>query len=145
VWTIRLSRPEEQERLHRIWHDAVRATHSFLAEEDFQFYSALVRDEMLPVGGFWVAADEKDMAVGFLHLEGNKVEALFVDPAWHRRGVGCALMDHAARLSRDLELNASEQSGAVDFYLRLGFKEVGRSPVDGAGRPYPLVHMTRNG
>ena len=144
-WTIRRSRANEQERLHRIWHDAVRATHGFLAESDFQFYSGLVRDEMLPQGGFWVAAEADDRAVGFLHLEGPKVEALFVDPARHRQGIGRALMEHARRLSPELELDANEQSGAVAYYRRLGFREVGRSPVDGAGRPYPLVHMRLGG
>ena len=139
--SIRASRAEEQERLFEIWHDAVRATHGFISEQDFQFYAGLVRNEMLPAGGFWVAADDADRAVGFLHLDGQKVEALFVDPAHHRQGIGRALMDHALKLSSTLELDANEQSGAVDFYRSLGFREVGRSELDGAGRPYPLVHM----
>ena len=140
---IRLSRRDEQGRLFEIWHDAVRATHGFLSEEDFAFYAKLVREEMLPKAQFWVAADAGGRAVGFLHLDGGKVEALFVDPAVHRRGVGRALMDHAAVLSPVLELDANEESGAVDFYRRLGFEVVGRSELDGAGRPYPLIHMKR--
>jgi putative acetyltransferase len=136
-----LSRADEQDRLFDIWHDAVRATHGFLAEKDFQYYAGLVRGDMLPAGGFWVAADREDRPLGFLHLEGEKVEALFVDPAHHRKGIGRALMDHALKLSGTLELDANEQSGAVDYYRGLGFREVGRSELDGAGRPYPLVHM----
>ncbi len=139
--SIRPSRPDEQGRLFEIWHDAVRATHGFLAEDDFQFYAKLVREEMLPAGTFWVAADVEDRVLGFLHLDGEKVEALFVDPAHHRKGIGRALMDHALKRSGTLELDANEQSGAVDYYRGLGFREVGRSELDGAGRPYPLVHM----
>jgi len=138
---IRLSRDNERERLFQIWHDSVRATHGFIAEEDFELYAGLVRDEMLPSGSFWVAVDENGWPLAFLQLEGTKVEALFVDPACHRRGIGRALMEHARGLSPVLELDANEESGAVRFYRALGFREVGRSPTDGLGRPYPLVHM----
>ena len=139
---IRLSRSDEQPRLFQIWHDAVRATHGFLSEEDFQFYAALVRDEMLPAGEFWVAADQDDRPLGFMHLLDGKVEALFVDPSLHRKGIGRALMKHARDLSPKLKLEVSEQNpDGVAFYESLGFKQVGRSPLDGAGRPYPLLHM----
>ena len=143
---IRLARADEQARLFDIWHDAVRATHGFLAEEDFAFYARLVRDEMLPEGSVWVAVDEGDRPLAWLELADGKVEALFVDPAHFRRGLGRALMDHAARLSPDgLSLDANEESGAVAFYSRLGFAVTGRSETDGAGRPYPLVHMRARG
>lgn len=143
--TIRLSRPDERERLYRIWFDAVEATHGFLAEDDFEFYAALVRDELLPLGRFWVAADAEDRSVGFLHLDGATIEALFVDPAHHGEGIGRALVSHARTLSPHLELEANEQSGAAGFYRRLGFRETGRSPVDGTGRPYPLIRMRLGG
>lgn len=141
MWTIRVSRDDEQERLHAIWSDAVRATHDFISDEHFRLFSRIVREEMLPQGGFWVAAAADDRAIAWMQIEGGKVEALFVDPAFRRRGAGRALMDQARRLSPMLELDANEQSGAVAFYRRLGFVETGRSEADGRGLPYPLVHM----
>jgi hypothetical protein len=30
-----------------------------------------------------------------------------------------------------------------DFYAALGFRVVGRSPLDDGGRPFPLLHMRR--
>lgn len=30
---------------------------------------------------------------------------------------------------------------AVGFYLHYGFVQTGRSPLDGEGRPFPLLHM----
>ncbi|HEX8653613.1 MAG TPA: acetyltransferase [Allosphingosinicella sp.] len=145
MWTIRLWREDEQERLHAIWSEAVRATHGFISEEHFRLFSGIVRDEMLRQGGLWVAADGEDRAIAWMQIEGRKVEALFVDPAFHRRGAGRALMDHARRMSPVLELDANEQSGAVAFYRRLGFVETGRSEADGRGLPYPLVHMRLGG
>lgn len=139
---IRLSRFDEQARLFEIWRDAVAATHGFLAPEDFDFYAKLVKNEMLPTGEFWVAADEAGRPLGFLQIVGSKVEALFVDPKLHRRGIGRALMDHARQINSKLQLDVSEQNpDGVAFYESLGFRRVGRSPLDGAGRPYPLLHM----
>jgi len=138
---IRRSRPEEQPRLFEIWRDAVAATHLFLTREDFQFYASLVKDEMLPSGEFWVAV-EADRPVGFFQLVGPRVEALFVDPRMHRRGIGRQLMEHARQLSPNLQLDVSEQNAdGVAFYRSLGFRQVGRSELDGSGRPYPLLHM----
>jgi putative acetyltransferase len=34
---------------------------------------------------------------------------------------------------------------ALGFYRHLGFEVVGRSPLDGQGKPYPLLHMTLAG
>ena len=31
--------------------------------------------------------------------------------------------------------------GALKFYQACGFEVIGRSPVDSAGRPYPLLHL----
>ena len=44
------------------------------------------------------------------------------------------------------ELDVNEQNpGAVEFYRRRGFEQVGRSPVDSDGRPFPLLHFRRAG
>ncbi len=41
-------------------------------------------------------------------------------------------------------LDVNEQNeGAVRFYAARGFAEVGRSPLDGEGRPFPLLHLRR--
>jgi putative acetyltransferase len=38
--------------------------------------------------------------------------------------------------------DVNEQNGqAVGFYKRMGFTATGRSPLDGQGRPYPLLHL----
>jgi putative acetyltransferase len=43
-------------------------------------------------------------------------------------------------------LDVNEQNEqALGFYLRMGFEVVGRSPLDGMGKPYPLLHMRKAG
>lgn len=38
-----------------------------------------------------------------------------------------------------------EDPAAVGFYLHYGFVQTGRSPLDGEGRPFPLLHMSLPG
>lgn len=55
------------------------------------------------------------------------------------------LLDHAARLKGALTVDVNEQNPeAVRFYEALGFELVGRSPVDDAGRPFPILHMRQS-
>jgi putative acetyltransferase len=40
--------------------------------------------------------------------------------------------------------DVNEQNAqAVGFYEHMGFTRTGRSPLDGQGRPYPLIHLAR--
>jgi len=51
-------------------------------------------------------------------------------------------VDHAKRGRPRLRTTVNEQNRlAVGFYERMGFRVSGRSPDDGSGRPYPLLHM----
>jgi putative acetyltransferase len=138
---IRPSTPADVPRLFEIWRGAVLATHHFLSSADFAEIERLVRDDYLPAAEFMVAAED-GRALGFMGLTGGHVDALFVDPAAHGRGVGRALIE-AARRERGrltVDVNAQNASGA-GFYQRMGFRQTGRSETDDAGRPYPILHL----
>lgn len=141
--SIRPSRADDVEALYAIWEAAVKATHDFLSPEDFTYFSDLVRTQYLPAASFWCAVDgEDDKPLGFLGMTETKVDALFVAPERHGQGLGRLLLDHARTQAAPLTLDVNEQNaGAVAFYRRMGFREIGRSQTDDAGRPYPLLHM----
>lgn len=41
-----------------------------------------------------------------------------------------------------LKVDVNEQNPqAVGFYEKMGYRKVGRSDVDGMGKPYPLLHF----
>lgn len=147
---IRPPHAAERGDLLALWERSVRATHHFLAEKDIAFYRPMVREFLASPLEIWVAAaDTVNTPLGFMGLDiasastlGWKLEALFVDPARSRRGVGSLLIRHARLLKGRLDLDVNEQNpGARAFYTRLGFIETGRSPLDGAGKPFPLIHM----
>ena len=83
---------------------------------------------------------------GFMAYNGLQVEMLFVEPAYFGKGVGKALLQlaqqRAASKGLPLTLDVNEQNpDALAFYRHMGFTVTGRSPLDSAGRPYPLLHM----
>jgi putative acetyltransferase len=143
---IRRAQAADHSRMLALWEASVRATHAFLTEQDIQnlrpdvmagFQSAALE--------WWVVCDAQDVPMGFLGYTPGCVEGLFVDPAFHRRGLGRLLLAHAQNLARGpLRLDVNEGNpGAIAFYEAQGFTAVGRSPTDGEGRPFPLVHMVR--
>jgi putative acetyltransferase len=142
--TIRLSKPSDLPFLFDIWHAAARATHTFLSEEDIAFYAQQVRDVYLPSCPFWIAVGENDEPKGFLGMTGSKIDSLFVHPDHHGQGIGRALIDHVASISKSLTVDVNEQNeGACAFYRKLGFHPVGRSELDDSGRPFPILHLAR--
>ena len=142
--SIRRGTPQDVPRALEIWRSAVDATHGFLTARDRDEIDEMVANEFLPKAELWLAVDEHEQVAGFLVMDGKMIDALFVDPAVHGRGVGTALLDHALQLQPDAIVDASEQAtNALPFYLSRGFRVVGRSETDPQGRPYPLIHLAR--
>ena len=138
---IRRSRPGEGDRVIEIWRDAVDATHDFLAPED-----RLAIDEMvcgfLPQAPLWLAVDANDYPLAFMLIDEGHMEALFVDPAHRGTGIGAALVRHGLALHPRMTTDVNEQNRqAFGFYEQMRFRPTGRSPIDGQGRPYPLIHL----
>jgi putative acetyltransferase len=143
---IRAARDAERDTLLDLWERSVRATHTFLGDADIELYRPLVRAALSgDVLEVWVLATEADEPMGFLGLEGHRIEALFLAPEHRGVGGGRRLIAHAQALrGGELALDVNEQNGgARGFYEALGFEVVGRSELDGTGRPYPLLHMRR--
>ena len=143
---IRLAVPRDRATMLALWERSVRATHDFLTETDIQALRPLVAQELASdATQWWVASFDEGTVAGFLAYVPGVIDGLFVDPEHRGRGVGTSLVAHAQRLaSGSLRVGVNEQNGAArGFYESLGFTLAGRSPVDGAGRPFPLLHMER--
>ena len=133
--------PELVGRLAQVWERSVRATHGFLSEDDIAGLRPEVAAGLAAVGRLAVAWQD-GAAVGFAGAQDSHLEMLFVDDAARGAGVGGALLAHAVKRWGVRTLDVNEQNPlAAGFYERAGFVVVGRSPVDGAGRPFPLLHM----
>lgn len=132
-----------RDQLVDIWYRAVCRTHHFLTQEDIEFYKNMVKNEALSAVEVWMEINEKKEPVGFIGLDGTKIEMLFVDPEYHGKGIGSRLLEHAERkYGPHLKVDVNEQNeGAHAFYKRYGFVQTGRSELDGSGKPFPLLHL----
>lgn len=142
---IRRAVPADQETLIDIWLRSVRATHTFLTEQDI---ASLVPDTRAALQSdqleLWVGCLDSGRVVGFMGLAGHSLEALFLDPRHLRAGFGRRMVEHAIALEDELTVDVNEQNpAAVHFYEACGFELEGRSAVDSAGRPFPILHLRR--
>lgn len=143
--TLRPSRDSDGVALVDLWRRAVDATHDFLDANDRQAIDAEVAG-FLPHAPLVVAVDAQDRPQGFMLIDGSHMEALFIDPDVRGSGIGRQLVEHALALHPHLSTDVNAQNPqAVGFYLRMGFVETGRSPLDAQGRPYPLIHLRFGG
>ena len=89
MFTIREACPDDVSALVELWLRSVRATHTFLSEEDVQFFLPLVRESL---GSdqleLWVLSEDAETLIGFMGLSGNSLEAMFLDPEHLRAGHG---------------------------------------------------------
>ncbi len=136
----------EYEQVAEVWEAAVRATHDFVREEDILFFRPLVREGLGKIEHLAAVRDEAGQVAGFVGAEGDRIEMLFIHPDWRGMGAGRRLVAHAIQEWDARALDVNEQNGqALGFYLALGFRVVGRSELDGTGKPYPLLHMRLEG
>lgn len=139
--TLRPSTNRDTTRILDIWSRAVDATHGFLLPTD----RAAIGEEVeafLPQMPLMLAVDVSDDPLGFMFLHEGHMEALFIDPDHHGKGIGKALVQAAIATHPGLTTDVNEQNiEAMGFYCKLGFEPTGRSDLDGQGRPYPLVHL----
>ena len=85
--------------------------------------------------------DNVDIA-GFPGVANDNIEMLFVASAYRVRSVGKQLLSYATNTLGVRKLDVNEQNEqAVGFYKHQRVVVTGRSPLDGHGNPFPLLHM----
>jgi ribosomal protein S18 acetylase RimI-like enzyme len=109
------ARREAMPYLHRAHSDA----------ETRDYFGRVVGDRP---SAWWVARVGIEI-VGYMLIDGERLDHLYVRPGWQRRGVGLSLLSKAEALSpRHLELwTFQRNSNARAFYETQGFRVVDRT------------------
>ncbi|WP_151816217.1 GNAT family N-acetyltransferase [Acinetobacter soli] len=124
-----------------IWESSVRATHDFLPEEEINSLRPLILNEYFHQVLLHKYVQDGQI-VGFIGTSNDNIEMLFIDPEFRGKGVGRVLTKFAVKDLKIEKVDVNEQNlRAVGFYEKLGFKLIGRSELDGQGKPYPILHL----
>lgn len=132
---------ENYRKLLEVWEASVRATHDFITEEDIEQFKPMIIEHAFPSVELRVAIKNNNI-LGFIGISNSNVEMLFVDPLHFKKGIGKTLLQYAIKELSAKKVDVNEQNPeAYKFYKHMGFKVVSRSPLDGQGKPFPILHL----
>ena len=132
----------EHPELIEIWEASVRATHHFLTEDDLRELKSLILAHYFDAVDLRCVKSSDGEILGFCGVHDGNIEMLFISPDVRGKGIGAMLVAYAIRVQDATRVDVNEQNEqAIGFYQHLGFAVTGRSPLDGQGKPYPLLHM----
>ena len=132
--------------LLKIWRDSVSSTHDFLSPGDIDEIEKYVPQALTDVAHLMIAEDDAGDIVGFMGVEGGRLEMLFLSPDERAKGFGRQLLQHAVTNYAVRELTVNEQNcRAAAFYEHMGFTVYRRSELDEQGNPYPILYMKLEG
>lgn len=104
-----------------IWLDTNRKAHAFIPASYWERNFAPVK-EMLPQAEVYVYETDQEIQ-GFLGLNGEYIEGIFVSEGAQSRGIGKSLLDCAKDRKPALRLNVYQKNTrAIRFYQREGFQ-----------------------
>lgn len=106
----------------QIWLETNIRAHNFIEKEYWTGNYEMVK-QILPEAEVYVYEDEKNGQIaGFIGINNQYVEGLFVKESAQSRGIGKQLLDHAKSRKTELRLGVYQKNvRAVRFYLRENF------------------------
>ncbi|MHA4843092.1 GNAT family N-acetyltransferase [Flavitalea antarctica] len=135
---------EDYNELIDVWEASIRATHDFITEKDIMFFRGLILNQYFDLVSLKCVRDSSGAISGFIGTTPEKIEMLFIHPAARGTGIGRFLLNYAVDELGIRKVDVNEQnSQAVGFYYAMGFSLVKRSPLDGMGKPYPILHLQK--
>lgn len=113
-----------------------------LNEDDISYFRPLVRNQYFPAVRLFVIRNGSGRVAAFMGLSDCMLEMLFVLPEEQGHGYGKAFVDYAVNECNIYKVDVNEDNGqALRFYLRMGYKVIGRDESDSSGKPFPILHL----
>lgn len=128
--------------LLKIWEFSVMKTHDFLTKKDLEALKPEVNHVLLEVENLICYYDEDGIAKGFMGIQEQKIEMLFIEENAMGQGIGRKLINYALQIFDIKYVDVNEQNiKGIGFYEHLGFQVKNRSETDGQGNPFPILHL----
>lgn len=115
----------------QIWLKTNLQAHDFISADYWQSNFNAVK-EMLPQAEVYVHEDDRTKQIdGFLGLNGNYIEGIFVKKVAQSKGIGTQLLNRAKEVRSTLRLSVYQKNEkAIQFYLREEF-DIRSENIDG--------------
>ena len=128
--------------LVEIWEGSVKATHTFLSDEEILHIKQYVPQALRDVPVLLTAENEDGDITGFMGIAAQMLEMLFVSDKCRGKGIGKQLLTYGIENYAVEKLTVNEQNPlAIGFYEHMGFEVYKRTNLDEQGNPYPLLYM----
>lgn len=128
--------------LVEIWEGSVKATHTFLSDEEILQIKRYVPQALKEVSVLLTAENEDGDIAGFMGIAAQMLEMLFVSDKCRGKGIGKRLLTYGMENYAVEKLTVNEQNPlAIGFYEHMGFEVYKRTDLDEQGNPYPLLYM----
>ena len=126
----------------QIWLNTNIQAHSFISPDYWQSNFNTVK-EMMPLAEIYVYEDDCTKQVdGFIGMNDNYIEGIFVKKAAQSKGIGKQLLNHAKEVKPALKLSVYQKNEkAIKFYLREKFSIQSENVDDNTGeREFIMVY-----
>jgi putative acetyltransferase len=141
---IRQYRESDLEAVLSSWENAARLAHPFMTDDFIAQERNNVAEIYLPNTDTWVV-EIGNKVQGFIALMGNEVGAIFLQPNFHGKGTGKALMDKAQELHGDLEVEVFKENYiGRKFYSQYGFVQLEEKWHEPTGQKVLRLKFTAN-
>lgn len=120
---IREFKQTDIDNVMEIWITENIRAHDFIPKEYWEKNFEYVK-KILPNAKIYVYV-ENEKIVGFIGLNDNYIEGIFIDSKYQYKGIGTALLNKTKKLKDELTLSAyKKNTKAIQFYLKNEFKIV---------------------
>lgn len=117
---IRVLEEKDVDTVAKIWLETNIKTHDFIASNYWKEHYEIIKDMFLQAE-VYVYEIEKEI-MGFIGLDKEYIEGIFVLDQYQKRGIGKALLNHVKAKKEHLSLNVYQKNlNAILFYQREGF------------------------
>ncbi len=129
--------------LLKVWENSVKATHLFLSNDEINNIKQYVPQALKAVSHLIIAKNAQGSPAGFMGIENESLEMLFITPEERGKGLGKQLIQYGIKHYSVKKLAVNEQNPkAKGFYEHMGFQVYKRTDQDEQGNPYPLLYMS---
>lgn len=120
IFLIRVLEEKDVDTVAKIWLETNIKAHDFIVSNYWKEHYEIIKDMFLQAE-IYVYEIEKEI-MGFIGLDKEYIEEIFVLDQYQKRGIGKALLNHVKAKKEHLSLNVYQKNlNAILFYQREGF------------------------